>query len=101
MRRLFHASLVYALMLALALVAAPAGAQTAEWEVLIGRETDDHSLQAQAYFPTVITIVAGDSVNWRLGGLYSHTVTFLAGQPRPPITLPTPDGRSLLNPVVE
>jgi len=98
-----------ALLCALAVTLAPVvvyGQETptpsaGSWEVLVGRETDDHSIQAQAYFPTVITIVAGDTVTWKLGGLYSHTVTFLVGQPRPPTTIITPDGRTVLNPLVE
>jgi plastocyanin len=75
---------------------APAARGAAEWQVLVGRATDDHAIQAQAYFPTVITVV----VTWTLGGLYSHTVTFLSGQPRPANPVLTPDGLSLQNPLV-
>jgi plastocyanin len=93
--------ILLSLLLALGFGRTPGATGAAEWEVLVGRETDDHAIQAQAYFPTVITIVAGDTVTWRLGGLYAHTVTFLAGQPRPVNPIPTPDGRSVLNPLVE
>ena len=101
MRRLAAALIGLVLLLAPGLARVPAATSAVEWEVLVGRETDDHMIQAQSYFPTVITIGAGDTVTWTLGGLYSHTVTFLAGQPRPVNPVITPDGRSVLNPVVE
>ncbi len=101
MQRVIALLCTLAVALAPGLVHAQDTASSGEWEVLVGRETDDHSIQAQAYFPTVITIVAGDTVTWKLGGQYSHTVTFLAGQPRPVGTIITPDGRSVLNPLLE
>jgi plastocyanin len=94
-------------LVAAALVAAwggvPARGQDSgnRWEVLAGRETDDHAIQGQAFFPMVITIVAGDTVRWTLGGQYSHTVTFLSRQAGPINPLVTPDGRSIINPLLE
>jgi len=94
---------VVALVLVVAWGALPARGQEGgtRWEVLAGRETDDHAIQGQAFFPMAITVVAGDTVHWSLGGQYSHTVTFLARQPGPINPLVTPDGRSVINPLVE
>jgi plastocyanin len=99
------ATVLAALVLLLgALVALrPAGAQEGPtpWRVVVGRETTDHAIQAQAFFPTVLTVVAGDTVRWTLGTQHSHTVTFLARQPAPINPVIVPDGRSALNPLVE
>ncbi len=98
---------VIAAAMAAALVAAwgalPALGQDSgnHWDVLAGRETDDHAIQGQAFFPMVITVAAGDTVRWALGGQYSHTVTFLSRQPGPISPLVTPDGRSVVNPLLE
>src|ERR1044071_3394296 len=99
--------LVTSAIVAAALVAAwgalPARGQEsgARWDVLVGRETEDHAIQGQAFFPMVITVVAGDTVRWTLGGQYSHTVTFLSRQAGPINPVLTPDGRSIINPLVE
>ncbi len=92
-----------ALALILASSALPVGAQDsgALWSVVVGRENDDHAIQAQTFFPIVITTVAGDTVRWTLGTQSSHTVSFLSRQPGPINPLVTPDGRSVLNPLVE
>lgn len=90
-----------ALALVTAVTAWPGRAQEAAWAVTVGRETDDHAIQGQAFFPTVVTVVAGDTVRWTLGTLNSHTVTFLSRQPGPINPLVAPDGRSIMNPLVE
>jgi plastocyanin len=96
-------SALVALALIVAWGALPARGQESgsRWEVVVGRETEDHAIQGQAFFPMAITVQAGDSVRWRLGGQYSHTVTFLSRQPGPINPLVTPDGRSIVNPLLE
>jgi plastocyanin len=94
-----------AVLAALVLVVVPgalpaAATAPASWEVRVGGASDDQALQAHAYFPTVLTIVAGDSVAWALGTRAPHTVTFLSGQARPPTTVLAPDGRTVINPLV-
>src|SRR5262249_61411079 len=80
MRKLPSELAAVALVLALGLPSSASSQSGLDWQVLVGRETDDHAIQAQAYFPIVITVVAGDTITWNLGGLNSHTVTFLSGQ---------------------
>jgi plastocyanin len=74
--------------------------EAATWNVLVGGESDDHALQAQAFLPTSLTINAGDTVNWTMNAAFVHTVTFLAGGPVPPEPIPTGQGNQLmLNPL--
>ncbi|HEY7062307.1 MAG TPA: plastocyanin/azurin family copper-binding protein [Chloroflexota bacterium] len=101
MRRLTSAVVAMALVAAWAALPARAQDSGARWDVLVGRETDDHAIQGQAFFPMVITVVAGDTIRWTLGGQYSHTVTFLSRQAGPVNPILTPDGRSIVNPLVE
>jgi plastocyanin len=100
MRKLTSELAAVALVLALGLPSSASSQSGMDWQVLVGRETDDHAIQAQAYFPIVITVVAGDAITWTLGGLNSHTVTFLSGQPPPVNPVVTPDGRSLPSPLM-
>jgi plastocyanin len=91
------------LLLVAALGALPSRAQDVapQWQVAVGRETDDHAIQAQTYLPMVVTVVAGDTVRWTLGTQAAHTVTFPSRQPGPVNPLLLPDGRSVLNPLME
>jgi plastocyanin len=81
--------LVLGAILALALcggaLAAPSGAGTT-WQVVVGGESADHALSAQAFLPTSITINEGDTINWTFASF--HTVTFLSGGSPPPLALP-------------
>lgn len=78
--------------------ASPAPAATT-WHTLIGGESADHALQAQAFFPTSLTVNEGDTVTWTMNAAFVHTVTFLSGTPPPPEPIPSGDGNSLmLNP---
>jgi plastocyanin len=48
-----------------------------------------------------VRIAAGTTVTWALGSDEPHTVTFLAGRPRPPFVIPQPEGGDrlpMLNP---
>src|SRR6266700_7395008 len=47
------------------------------WHVLIGGQSQDQALQAEGYYPRVITIDAGDTVVWTLNTGEIHSVTFM------------------------
>jgi plastocyanin len=84
----------------LAAGAARPALQPATWQVKIGGESADHALQAQAFFPTTLTVDEGDTVNWAMDAAFVHTVTFLSGQPAPQEPIPSGEGDLLmLNPV--
>jgi plastocyanin len=53
---------------------APGGPRT--WHVLVGGQAKDQSIQAEGYYPHVITIDAGDTVVWALNTGEIHSVTF-------------------------
>ena len=79
-------------------LAAPARAATT-WNVLVGGESADHALQAQAFLPTRITIDQDVTITWTMNAAFVHTVTFLAGGPVPPEPIPAgEDGLLMLNP---
>jgi plastocyanin len=46
------------------------------WHVLVGGQSADGAIQAEGYYPHVITIDAGDTVVWTLNTGEGHTVTF-------------------------
>jgi plastocyanin len=48
------------------------------WHVLVGGQSQDQELQAEGYYPRVITIDAGDTVVWTLNTGEIHSVTFLS-----------------------
>lgn len=79
--------------------AAPPQAATT-WNVLVGGESADQALQAQAFLPTTITIDEGDTISWTMNAVFVHTITFLSGGPVPPEPIPSGEGDSLmLNPL--
>lgn len=53
---------------------APAGPRT--WHVLIGGQSEHQAVQAEGYYPHVITIDTGDTITWTLNTDESHSVTF-------------------------
>ena len=53
----------------------PGGPRT--WHVLVGGQSADQAVQAEGYYPHVITIDAGDTVTWTLNSPELHGVTFL------------------------
>ena len=75
--------------------ARPAPAATT-WQVGIGGESADHALQAQAFFPTSITINEGDTITWTMNPDFVHTVTFLSGSKAPPVA--TSEGTTVFQP---
>ncbi len=46
------------------------------WHVLVGGQSKDRAIQAEGYYPRVITIDAGDTVVWTLNTGEIHSVTF-------------------------
>lgn len=55
----------------------PSGPSTpSAWQVLVGGQSADHTVQAEGYYPHVITIDAGDTVVWTLNTGEIHSVTF-------------------------
>jgi plastocyanin len=46
------------------------------WHVLVGGESKDKVIQAEGYYPHVLTIDAGDTVIWTLNTDEIHSVTF-------------------------
>ena len=63
------------------------------WNVLAGGQTSDMALQGLGFYPGVITINEGDTINWTLGGNLVHTISFLSGtQP------PSPDSQDATTP---
>jgi plastocyanin len=70
-------------------------AYAATFAVLAGAESADMAVQIDQFLPSAVTINVGDTVTW---GFYSgefHTVTFLAGEPRPSYLELTADGITL------
>jgi plastocyanin len=45
-------------------------------------------LDFDAYFRRTVSVHVGDSVRWKINGF--HTISFLAGQPRPAFAMPVP-----------
>jgi plastocyanin len=84
---------------ALASGAAQDASSATTWQVLIGGESPDHALQAQAFLPSSLTVNEGDTVRWTMNAAFVHTVTFLSGGPPPPEPIPSGEGDLLmLNP---
>lgn len=79
------------LAIANSVIAAPSNATT--WNVLAGGQTSDMALQGLGFYPGVITINEGDTINWTLGGNLVHTISFLSGIPPP-----SPDSQDAVTP---
>lgn len=65
-----------------ATIIAPVSAQSTSsgpstWHVLVGGQSQDQAIQAEGYYPRVLTIDAGDTVVWTLNTGEIHTVTFV------------------------
>lgn len=70
-------------MLTSILISAGAAAQGMTWNVMAGGETPDMAIQGTGFYPGVITINVGDSINWTLGGHDPHSIGFLSGAQAP------------------
>jgi plastocyanin len=66
------------------------------WQAGVGGESADHALQAQAFFPTTLTIDEGDTIAWTTNADFVHTVTFLSGGAAPPVV--TVEGGTVIQP---
>lgn len=94
---------VVALLLA-GLVALVAGSNRTNaatiWTVQVGASATNQADQALVFLPKIITINAGDSVQWKLAAS-EHTVYFPAGQKPPDLIIPgTTKGELVWNPRV-
>ena len=75
------------------------GQQT--YTVLVGADDPSVGANLDAYFPAVVHIHAGDTVNWKLNSKELHNVAFLAGGKTPLFAIPLPGGQPgemMLNP---
>ncbi|CAG0960520.1 MAG: plastocyanin/azurin family copper-binding protein [Candidatus Methanoperedens sp.] len=90
----FKFSIAVLTLLIVGISTAGASGQTSAWHVLAGGETTDMKLQGLGFYPGVITINAGDSINWTVGGSEPHTVSFLSGA-----SIPEPGSPETLLPV--
>ena len=78
-RQLAGALLAVSLMVSFGALAPAAGASATgprTWHVLIGGHADGQAIQAEGYYPHVITIDAGDTVVWTLNTREIHAVAF-------------------------
>ncbi len=84
-------SLCWMLLAAVFLLPSQARSQTT-YNVNVGGETKDQSVQADAFFPNEVWLFEGDSIKWTFAPVNEpHTVTLLAnGQIRP--SAPPPGG---------
>lgn len=62
----------------------PPQQQAATWYVTAGATADSQAVQALQYYPSSITIDAGDSITWVYPAGEPHTVTFLGPKTSPP-----------------
>jgi len=67
--------------------AAPSAAPRT-YTVLVGAESAHRGIDVMAYFPDTVKIHVGDTVHWRQNSNEIHTVTFLGGNPLPPLIVP-------------
>lgn len=64
------------------------------WQVTVGTDVEEELIETNAFLPSTLTVAAGDTVSWRFGGF--HTVSFLAGNPPPPLIVPGPGAGELM-----
>jgi plastocyanin len=58
-------------------------------------EAKDEAFVVNAFLPSALTIHRGDTVAWKWASEVPHTVTFLSGQPAPPLFVPGPTAGEL------
>jgi plastocyanin len=56
------------------------------WHVLVGGQSADHAVQAEGYYPHVITIDAGDTVVWTLNTVQLDGLAFAGTCPGPALS---------------
>ncbi len=72
-----------------------AAASDSMWGVVTGTDIEADVISINAFLPSSLTIHAGDTVTWTAPGITPHTVSFLAGQPAPPLIGPGPGAGEL------
>ncbi len=97
--RLIKAVGVITLVGLVGLAVSPATLAATTWHDVVGAETHDEGIQANAFLPNDLTIDVGDSITWTFPTGEIHTVTFLSGGARPPLAIPSGGGVAI-NPVV-
>jgi plastocyanin len=65
------------------------GPQRQTWEVQAGGDVPQEGIQTHAFYPRVLTVRAGDTVQWRFAGIAS--VTFDRFRPLPESFVPGPE----------
>ncbi len=104
MKKLLNMGVLLALILGMVGYALPAYASTPQsYSVLVGAENTSKGISIGSFFPQSFSIHVGDSVTWTVNTHEIHTVTFLAGNPKPVLILPAPPGMPSplqLNPLV-
>lgn len=76
---LFLATIIIAATIGIA----SANPDTTTWNVVVGGQTQDMAIQGMAFYPGIITVNVGDTIQWNIGGNF-HTISFLSGQTPPP-----------------
>jgi plastocyanin len=107
MKRIVYFSFLLTLLVGFAVPAAPAVAASSSpqtYTVMVGAENPNHGVDVEGYFPAILRIHPGDTVNWVLNSYEIHTVTFLAGASTVPellVPMPKgPQGAMMFNPQV-
>src|SRR5438105_2430635 len=75
----------------LAVLILPQFLQAAQWQAIVGADSNDQGMQALAFLPNEMWIHQGDSITWTFVTGEIHTVTFLTdGHTRLPFTVGCP-----------
>jgi plastocyanin len=64
---------------------AGASAGPVTWTAGAGTASQDQAIQVNAFLPRDLTVDVGDTVDWTIGSGEFHTITFLSGNPAPPL----------------
>lgn len=95
-------ALLVALLGPTAVAASGPGWSPTQWTVMVGAQSPDGSTIVSTYFPREIWVDEGDTINFVNSTMEPHTVTFLSGNPAPPLSSPafggnTYNGTGLVN----
>ncbi len=96
MKRIVYFGFLLTLLIGWVIPAAPVAAASSAsqtYTVMVGAEDSAHGVDVEGYYPAILRIHPGDTVNWVLNSYEIHTVTFLAGASTiPAIMMPLPKG---------
>jgi len=62
----------------------------AQWQAMVGAQSEDKGRQVVAFLPNELWIHAGDTVNWTVAADEIHTTFLTVGQVRPPFSVGCP-----------